>query len=64
MSLNTIITEALGSKIADYASLIKQDVSFVNTEVNKWQVVISFDLDETSMNLLEKEALSALLKYL
>jgi hypothetical protein len=64
MILDTIVKSALIAKIEDFATLVKEDVSFVNTEANKWQVVISFDLDATSMNPLEKEALSALLKYL
>ncbi len=64
MILDTIVKSALIAKIEDFATLVKEDVSFVNTDGNKWQVIISFDLDATSMNLLEKEALSALLKYL
>lgn len=64
MFLEDILKTTIAGKLEDFASIIEEDVKFVNTEANKWQVVISFDLDSTTMNPLEKEALIALLKYL
>ena len=64
MFLQDILKNTVIGKIEGFASVIKEDVSFTNVGANKWQVTISFDLDSTAMNPIEKEALSAIMKYL
>jgi len=64
MFLEEIVRTQAISKIEDFISHVEEKVEFVNVSDNKWQVIISFDLDETNMNAVEKEAIAALLKYL
>jgi len=41
-----------------------EEVSFVNVSGNKWQLVINFDLDATSLSDSQKKVLSAILGHI
>jgi len=64
MNVQALIQDTLIGKIESALEDIDHTISFVNTSANKWQAVISFDLDATQMTETEKELISALLKRL
>lgn len=59
-----LIKDNILSRIEDDIQELEHDIKFVNTEGNKWQAVIEFDLDKSSMSALQKQIVSQLLKYL
>ncbi len=64
MVLEEILKDSMIGKIETLITEIEEDIKFVNVSNNKWQAVISFDLDATKLTVMEKEALSALLRHL
>lgn len=59
-----IIKDTVESKIESVLSDVDHTISFQNIGGNKWQIVLSFDLDNSSMNEAEKLFMSELLKHI
>jgi len=64
MILDSLIKDSLVEKIETILGEIEHDVQFQNVSGNKWNVVVSFDLDKASLNEMEKLLLSGILKHL
>ncbi len=62
--IEEIIKDTAISKIESVLSDVDHTISFQNVSGNKWQIVLSFDLDDSNMNEAEKLFLSELLKHL
>lgn len=64
MILGDLIKENLLERIESELDELEHDIEFINISGNKWQAVMSFDLDDTEMCDEQKALLSALLKHL
>ena len=64
MILQDFIQESVIGKLESVLGEVAHDVKFNNVSGNKWELVVSFDLDQASLNDAEKLFLSELLKHL
>lgn len=63
--ISDIIKNTVMERLENALQDIEQDIKFVNMGGNKWQAVISFDLDSIpGLNDAEKMLINALLSHL
>ncbi|HTJ49077.1 MAG TPA: hypothetical protein VL443_06445 [Cyclobacteriaceae bacterium] len=64
MNIKDLVSELAHSKLYDALEDVEHEVSFVNQGGNKWQMVLSFDLDQTELTDTAKLGINEILKHL
>jgi len=64
MILDSLIKDSLVEKVENILEEVEHEVQFQNVSGNKWNIVVSFDLDKANLNEVEKLLLSGILKHL